>query len=139
MSGEPTDKLKANIEQRFDNAFKYCDETMELFRAWIELRAIEHSILRFPVMRSIYEDDIAYLDLSTRPENALRRNGINTIGDLVKKHTRIEDFSLMRNLGKLSAIEVMVALFCYQFSILSSDYQKRFIQKVIDLNMGLED
>ncbi|MDO4178204.1 MAG: DNA-directed RNA polymerase subunit alpha [Phascolarctobacterium sp.] len=59
------------------------------------------------------------MDLSVRSNNCLRRAGINTIGDLIKKTE--EDMMKVRNLGRKSLDEIKNKLFARGLSLRKSD------------------
>lgn len=59
------------------------------------------------------------MDLSVRSNNCLRRAGINTIGDLIKKTE--EDMMKVRNLGRKSLDEIKNKLYARGLSLRKSD------------------
>lgn len=136
VKSEPN-TIGKKLEKMMDEAFVDADHSMQLFRAWIELKAMTlfEKVIKYPIEEAIFPDDLSYLNLSTRAENGLRRMGLSTIGDVVSKFESIEDFQYARNLGKNSAKEIMLAIFLYQFSALDKEGQKRYAEHVISMNM----
>lgn len=65
-----------------------------------------------------YTTTLEELDLSVRAYNCLKRVGINTIGDVIKY--TYEDLLKVRNLGRLSAKEVVQKLADYGFKLKES-------------------
>ena len=82
------------------------------------------------------EQRIDSMDFSVRAHHCLKRAGINTVGELVEhcyakpEATSKKQLQQYRNLGKTSADEILIKLFCYQFSILP-DYRKSAYMKWI--------
>lgn len=94
------------------------------------------STLRFPIYLSdgIVKASIEELELSQRAYHCLKRRGFETIGSLVEHINGENDLLQIRNMGKLSAREVMKKLMEYQYSILSPERQKKFVERVVELN-----
>jgi len=67
----------------------------------------------------VLEMSIEELDLSVRSFNCLKRAGINTVEELIKKTE--EDMMKVRNLGKKSLEEVKSKLAEYGLSLRSED------------------
>ena len=88
-------------------------------------------IVRFPFMENeeIRNLPIDTLNLDVRSFNGLKRNNIETIGDLIDKSHLINTF---RNLGKKSCGKIMYALCCYQYSIITD--KKKYLMKIVELN-----
>lgn len=92
--------------------------------------------LRFPVYinERAENTDIAELDLSVRSSNCLKRANIHTVGDLMNSISGVEDLKKIRNCGMKSVREIMDHLFQYQYMVLTPERQKKFIDRVIELN-----
>ena len=93
--------------------------------------------LRFPIYieSPIMNDDISELELSVRSQNCLRRVGYHTVGDLVKNIEKSDDLLKIRNCGENSAREIMKHLFLHQYSVLSVEKQKKWLEELVKLNM----
>ena len=71
------------------------------------------------------------LDLSKRAFNSLKRAKIDTIGQLVDKITCEEDIKkLGRNIGDVSADEIMQAIYEFHLSCLSKEKLKEYLAEV---------
>ena len=68
--------------------------------------------------------DIEEMDLSVRSYNCLRRSGIRTVGDLVKKCETDDNMDLLRvrNLGRKSLTEVLEKL----YELTGRDFRKKY-------------
>ena len=80
------------------------------------------------------------MDFSVRSYNCLKRAGINTIGELVNScrakpdSTSKKQLQQYRNLGRTSADEILLKLFCYQFSILPDNRKREYMRRVEEMN-----
>ena len=119
---------------------KYLDGiTIEgLLMVLMEMKGTFH----FQVMFSEEQmrEDVAVMDLSQRAINCLRRSGINTVGQLVKSfHTKEGETSKkqlrkLRNLGQNTADDILIKLFFHQFTVLSENRRKSYIDKILEMN-----
>lgn len=119
---------------------KYLDGiTIEgLLMVLMEMKGIFH----FQVMFSEEQmrEDVAVMDLSQRAINCLRRSGINTVGQLVKSfHTKEGETSKkqlrkLRNLGQNTADDILIKLFFHQFTVLSENRRKSYMDKILEMN-----
>ena len=93
-------------------------------------------LLKYPIYMSkeFMETDVTELDLSPRSYNCLKRAGFDRVGILVDNMEGREDLLKIRNLGKKSADEIMTHIFLFQFSLLSSERQRTYLQRVEELN-----
>ena len=119
---------------------KYLDGiTIEgLLMVLMEMKGTFH----FQVMFSEEQmrEDVAVMDLSQRAINCLRRSGINTVGQLVKSfHTKEGETSKkqlrkLRNLGQNTADDILIKLFFHQFTVLSENRRKSYMDKILEMN-----
>ena len=119
---------------------KYLDGiTIEgLLMVLMEMKGTFH----FQVMFSEEQmrEDVAVMDLSQRAINCLRRSGINTVGQLVKSfHTKEGETSKkqlrkLRNLGQNTADDILIKLFFHQFTVLSENRRKSYMDNVLEIN-----
>lgn len=86
----------------------------------------------------IYESDAFYIrsidDLNitnTRANNAIKRNHIKTIADLVAMW---DDLDHLRGLGAKSICDIKYALCEFQFGLIEDNKKKDYLQRIIDLN-----
>ena len=109
----------------------------------IEEIMITHSkMFHFKVnlSRSQMEQDIEVLDLTPRAYNCLRRAGINTLGSLINNYSTKEKLSSKqqlrrnRNLGEKTAIDILLKLFYYQFSITPDEEKADYMKSLIESN-----
>ena len=75
--------------------------------------------------------DIDELNLSVRSFNCLKRAGWNTIGDILYNIDNWQDLLRVRNLGKLSAIEIMRTVKDYQAALLKSQGESVVIRRSV--------
>ena len=89
--------------------------------------------MKIAYSRKTCETSIDEMQLSVRAWNALKRAGINTIGELIDV---IQDDSLMkiRNLGRKSMIEIKTKILETGFRDLSENEKIRFFEYVIENN-----
>lgn len=123
-------EAKAMMVEILRKMSKYLGSSMEEF---VKKRG-EH--FRYPVYMSdvFMNTNLEDMELSVRAYHCLQRAGYKTIGDLVSKIEGKADLLKIRNMGKLSANEVMVSLCCYQFSLLNEEKKRNYIKRIIELN-----
>lgn len=88
----------------------------------------------FPKMLTKGEWDIAALELTQRSYNCLKRNGIETVGELADRITGITELLQMRNLGAKSAREILFKLYLFQYQVLPAEKKQSYLEEVIELN-----
>lgn len=75
--------------------------------------------------------DIAYLDLTVRSSNVLRRNHINTMGDIMD---HFKDLAKYRNCGKASVQEIKEKFLQFWYERLSENQVQLFWEDFIKAN-----
>lgn len=110
------------------------DELEDTSLAEIKLRRGGKIRFTMYVNDEMMKADITDLDMSMRPTNGLRRAGFTSIGELVNSINGVEDLNRIRNLGRKSVEEIMLALMVYQYSVLSNEKKKNYIQNLKELN-----
>lgn len=127
-------ELDKNVTREMN---KYLNDTT------IEDIMMKHSKMfhfRVNLTRSQMEQDIEVLDLTPRAYNCLRRAGINKVGDLINKYSTKDTMSSKqqlrrnRNLGEKTAIDILLKLFYYQFSITPEEEKADYMRSVIESN-----
>lgn len=113
----------------------------KLYDAVIRAGLIEgvHSIfgakarMRLEFTRKVCETNIDVIDLSVRAFNALKRNGVNTLGEAVDA---INDGTLasFRNLGAKSLKEIKVKIINYGYDVLSDKEKQLFLMNIVEIN-----
>ena len=78
-------------------------------------------------------DSITALDLTPRAYNCLRKNSIDTVGDLVKIVTTGK-LAEIRSLGKGSVRDVMQCLFLYQLKSMSDERREKYLSEIVAMN-----
>ena len=71
--------------------------------------------------------DISELELTSRASNSLKRSGIMTVGDLVRKVTVPEEMGFIRQCGVKSRNDILWKLFDYQLRSVPKDLKKAYI------------
>lgn len=107
---------------------KYCGITATLYLFYgTNIR------MKIAYSRKTCETSIDEMQLSVRAWNALKRAGINTIGELIDV---IQDDGLMkiRNLGRKSMIEIKTKILETGFRDLRDNEKVRFFEYVIENN-----
>lgn len=101
-----------------------------------DIRRLRMGSFRFPVYvnSAAMQNDILDLDMCQRGANCLKRAGMRTVGDLVRQIDSEEDLLKLRNLGKISAKDIMFSLFTYQFSVLPPEKRKAYLEKTLAYN-----
>lgn len=89
--------------------------------------------VKFPIKEneSILNAPINALSLSVRSSNALQRNGIRTVGDLLYK---LELLDKIRGLGVKSKQDVLYGLCAYQYVSLEPKEKQKYLSRLIELN-----
>lgn len=92
----------------------------------------------FPVYitKKMEEADISELELGVRSYNCLKRAGIDTIADLCERIDGSKDLFQIRNCGSTSVLEIMDALFRYQYESLPIDRREGYLVSVIEKNLN---
>ena len=85
---------------------------------------------------SVCDFGIDELMLSVRSYNALRRAGINTVGDLIEC-LNSAGLSSIRNLGKKSICEIQTKMLVFGFEQLSQNEKKEFFCRMVQNNMPI--
>ena len=123
-------EAKAMIVEILKEMSKHIGGSMEEF---IKQRG-DH--FRYPVymnaafMNTPLED----MELSVRAYHCLQRAGYKTIGDVVSRIEGRADLLKIRNMGKLSANEVIMGICCFQYSMLNEERKEKFVKRVLELN-----
>ena len=107
---------------------KYCGITATLYLFYgTNIR------MKIAYSRKTCETSIDEMQLSVRAWNALKRAGINTIGELIDV---IQDDGLMkiRNLGRKSMVEIKTRILETGFRDLNDNEKIRFFEYVIENN-----
>ena len=122
--------MKEMVEEILKEMSKYSTRPMA------ELIKERGEHFRYPVYLSeaFMKTPIEDMELGVRAYNCLKRAGYQTIGDLISKIEGRADLQKIRNMGKLSANEVMVSLCCFQYSMLSEERKEKFVKRVVELN-----
>ncbi len=96
----------------------------------------KEGIFRFVVYQGLYfmNGDLTNLDLSVRSYNVLRRQGFETVNDMVNSVERFDDFAKIRNLGRRSSEEIMLKLFLQTYEHLKPEKRKAYLDKVRAMN-----
>lgn len=125
-------EAKAMVAEILKEMSKYLGGSMEEF---VKKRG-DH--FRYPVYMSdaFMNTNLEDMELSARAYHCLQRAGYKTIGDLVSKIEGKTDLLKIRNMGKLSANEVMVSLCCFQFSLLNEEKKQKYVKRILELNIG---
>ena len=122
--------MKETVKEILQEMSRYSTRPME------EVIRERGDHFRYPVymsaafMNTALED----MELSVRAYHCLQRAGYKTIGDMLSKIEGKEDLLKIRNMGKLSANEVMIGLCCFQFSMLNEERKEKFVKRVLELN-----
>ncbi len=86
--------------------------------------------INLPFGENLCKSRIEELDLSVRSFNCLKRQGINTVDDLIELlHT--EGLTQIRNLGKKSRNEIKTSLLNYGYKHLTAEKQFTFLENLI--------
>lgn len=108
----------------------------------IEFLYEHRSLFQFKLILSQadLDKDIEELDLSVRSNNCLRRAGYMTVGALAKaieakpEITSRRQLLRLRNLGRNSAQEIMLSLFCYQLRCMPERERKQYLKDMVQDN-----
>ncbi len=87
----------------------------------------------FTHTESIRKESVNVLPLDTRSSNGLKRNSINTIGELLDNIDNGNLFKI-RSMGKKSINRILYELCAYQYKRLTKEKQNDFLMQIIKLN-----
>ena len=80
---------------------------------------------------TIRNTPVTRLTLDTRSSNALQRNHVKTIGELLDK---IPELDKIRGLGEKSKSRIMYELCAFTYASLDNKRKKDYLMKIIKLN-----
>ncbi len=100
--------------------------------AYMLARRFTKRVLEIPVRASFMANDIETLDLSVRSGNALKRNGIRTIGNLVAYAESGKKLKDIRNMGVKSGVEVLEKLLDEAYRDLGESERAEFIRRAAE-------
>lgn len=92
-----------------------------------------NGVVRYPFIETeiIRNSSVTSLNLDTRSSNALQRNRITTIGELLDK---IPEIGKIYGLGTKSKSKIMYELCAFNYASLDDKRKKEYLEKVIKLN-----
>ena len=92
-----------------------------------------NGVVRFPILetQSIRSISVENLNLDTRSSNALQRNYIRTIGELLDKANELYK---IRGLGTKSKSNILYSLCAFQYNQLNAERKKEYLYKIIEMN-----
>lgn len=90
--------------------------------------------MKIAYSRKTCDTSIDEMQLSVRAWNALKRSGVNTIGQLIDI-IQCDGLMKIRNLGKKSMVEIKTRILETGFRDLNENEKVRFFEYVIDNNM----
>lgn len=88
----------------------------------------------FVINDSLVKSDLCNLDLSVRANNALRRAGFNTVGDIVLKLDTLDELKKIRSCGTTTIAEIAGKLYCYQYGLIPKERKAWYMRRVLELN-----
>ena len=92
--------------------------------------------LKMPFSKIDCESSIDELELSVRSSNALRRVGIETIANLIRR-LNTDGVKSIRNLGVKSHNEIKTKIFAYGFQQLTEKEKIEFFNDLLENNKAL--
>ena len=89
--------------------------------------------VRFPIIEksSFMEKSIDELDLNVRAYNALRRNGIKTVSEILDN---IDTLPKIRGCGRKTVNDILYKVCCNYYSTLDKKGRESYLQKIEELN-----
>ncbi len=102
--------------------------------AWLfsrEGKQLQYHLFLTPEMAKTSIED---LEVKPRAVHALKRAGISDIGELADIIHCTADLKAYRSLGIKTAMEIMLSLLFFQYSILSPDRRKAYMKDLYELN-----
>ena len=104
----------------------------------VELKEKRGGKFHFPLYmtKKMSETLLEALALSVRSNNALKRAGFRTIGDLAKSLSEGVELKSVRNCGAKSIREIMEQLFLYQYYLLRPEHRADYLLEVVAMNEG---
>lgn len=93
----------------------------------------EMETIKFPIRENekILSTPITALELDKRSFNALSRNKIKTIKDLLENYSRLKD---LRNYGIKSYNKTMHSLCAFQYEQLKPEEKQKYLKRIVELN-----
>ena len=78
--------------------------------------------------------EIDELDLCSRSQNALKREGIMTVGNLLEKIVTPDQIGCIRQLGEKSRADVFWQLFSFHYTVLPAELRKKYVRECAALD-----
>ena len=97
------------------------------------IHLVDPQNITFPLIydKEFEQYSISEMDLSTRSENALRRNKIHSMGDLINN---MDSLSKMRNCGRKSEVEIRNKFLETWYENISQEQSSEFWEKFVETN-----
>ena len=97
------------------------------------LSSLHNTNIKFPIKTTteFLHTPISNLELDNRSYNALSRNGINTVEDILNN---MPNLTQIKSYGNKSFNKTMYALCVYQYNLLSEEGKQKYLTKIIELN-----
>lgn len=92
-----------------------------------------NGMVRFPILetQSLRSIPVSDLNLDTRSSNAIQRNHIQTIGELLDNIGMLKD---IRGLGAKSKSNILYSLCAFQYNLLNEERKKEYLNKIVKMN-----
>lgn len=93
----------------------------------------ENGNVKFPIIekKSFLETDIFTLDLDTRSSNSLKRNGFNTIQEVLDN---LDKLPRMRGCGAKSVNRILYGICSAYYGKLNPEEKEKYLLKIVELN-----
>ena len=102
------------------------------------LSVIGKENIKFPIKetRELLATSIEALNLDNRSHNALLRNGIKTVGDIIQNTNRLIKF---KGFGSKCLSRTMYEICAFQYRQLDQKDKKKYLERILELNFeGVE-
>lgn len=89
--------------------------------------------VKFPVIerKSFLEADILSLNLDTRSENALKRNGYNTVQEVFNNLDKLPE---MKGCGAKSVNRILYGICSAYYGKLNPEEKEKYLMEIVELN-----
>lgn len=98
------------------------------------LSVVGRENIKFPIKENteVLSTPIEELKLDNRSYNALSRNGIYTVGDIVKNAHML---GKLRGFGKKCYNKTMYEICAFQYNRLDTEGKKKYLTRIVELNV----
>ena len=131
-------KIPEGLSARVREAASEILSGQEEARSGMKKRAARNAphVMKYTVSltEKITEAEIDELDLCSRSQNALKREGIMTVGNLLEKIVTPDQIGCIRQLGEKSRADIFWQLFSFHYTVLPAELRQKYVRECAALD-----